>query len=408
MKNFIFFVIIIFSLVYTNSDAQWELTSGANGSTIRGFAVNDAGIFAGFTARYDSAGVILSTDFGVNWSNVSTGLPAREIDGLFAHSSDLFASENDAGIYISTDNGASWTVTGLTVAYIYYFASIGTNLFAGDFNNGVLLSTDNGATWNFVNSGLTNTSTRALYAKGSNLFAGTRGGGVFLSSDNGTSWTAVNSGLTNHYIYALIHNGSNLFAGTYNSGVFLSTNNGTSWTAASNGLPSNTVVAFAVSGGNLFAGVDGSGVYLTTNNGSDWTDVTTGLTSLTIRALKVSGSYLYVGGENSGVWRRPLSEMITGAEDEQNSLPESYALYQNYPNPFNPSTKIKYSVTQSSNVLLKVFNVLGNEIVTIVNEEKPAGTYEVQFNGTGLPSGIYFYKLQAGNFVETKKMILLK
>ena len=167
MKNFIFFVIIIFSLVYTNSDAQWELTSGANGSTIRGFAVNDAGIFAGFTARYDSAGVILSTDFGVNWSNVSTGLPAREIDGLFAHSSDLFASENDAGIYISTDNGASWTVTGLTVAYIYYFASIGTNLFAGDFNNGVLLSTDNGATWNFVNSGLTNTSTRALYAKGS-------------------------------------------------------------------------------------------------------------------------------------------------------------------------------------------------------------------------------------------------
>ncbi|MCW8803304.1 MAG: immune inhibitor A, partial [Ignavibacteriaceae bacterium] len=93
-----------------------------------------------------------------------------------------------------------------------------------------------------------------------------------------------------------------------------------------------------------------------------------------------------------------------------------FSLGQNYPNPFNPSTKIKYSIPsviaseakQSQFVSLKVFDVLGNEVATIVNEEKPAGSYEVEFNSSGLSSGIYFYKLQAGSFIETKKMILLK
>jgi hypothetical protein len=83
-------------------------------------------------------------------------------------------------------------------------------------------------------------------------------------------------------------------------------------------------------------------------------------------------------------------------------------LLQNYPNPFNPTTKIRYSVLQSSNIILKVFDILGREVATIVNEEKPDGEYEVEFNAANLPSGIYFYQLSAGNFVETKKMVLLK
>jgi hypothetical protein len=83
-------------------------------------------------------------------------------------------------------------------------------------------------------------------------------------------------------------------------------------------------------------------------------------------------------------------------------------LSQNYPNPFNPSTTIKYSIAQFSNVVLKIFDILGNEIETLVDEEKPAGEYKVEFNGTSLTSGIYFYQLKAGNYIETNKMILLK
>jgi polyhydroxybutyrate depolymerase len=94
-------------------------------------------------------------------------------------------------------------------------------------------------------------------------------------------------------------------------------------------------------------------------------------------------------------------------------IPKEFVLKQNYPNPFNPSTKIRYSVPQFSNVVIKVFDILGTEIETLVNEEKPAGTYDVEFNGhsgevRNLPSGVYFYQLIVGSFVETKKMVLLR
>jgi hypothetical protein len=85
-----------------------------------------------------------------------------------------------------------------------------------------------------------------------------------------------------------------------------------------------------------------------------------------------------------------------------------YRLEQNYPNPFNPLTKIKYSVPQISNVIIKVFDILGNKIETLVNEEKSAGTYKITWYAEGLPSGIYFYKIQTGTFAETKKMVLMK
>jgi len=94
--------------------------------------------------------------------------------------------------------------------------------------------------------------------------------------------------------------------------------------------------------------------------------------------------------------------------DESQTMPGSFALTQNFPNPFNPSTSIKYQVSNISQVTLKVFDVLGNIVATLVNEEKPTGTYEVNFNASQLSSGIYFYKLQAGSFVQTKKMILIK
>ncbi|PJC59367.1 MAG: hypothetical protein CO025_06430 [Ignavibacteria bacterium CG_4_9_14_0_2_um_filter_37_13] len=97
---------------------------------------------------------------------------------------------------------------------------------------------------------------------------------------------------------------------------------------------------------------------------------------------------------------------ISGPIQTQN--PKSFELSQNYPNPFNPSTKIKFAVPAVSYVSLIVFNSLGQEVQTLVREEKSEGIYEVSFNASNLPSGTYFYRLQAGSFVETKKMILMK
>ena len=91
-----------------------------------------------------------------------------------------------------------------------------------------------------------------------------------------------------------------------------------------------------------------------------------------------------------------------------NSLLQDFKLMQNYPNPFNPLTTLKYTMPEPGNVLIKVFDVLGNEIVTLINEEKPAGSYQIEFDGVDLPSGIYFYRLKSNSFINTKKMVLLK
>ncbi|MDR3626442.1 MAG: T9SS type A sorting domain-containing protein [Ignavibacteriaceae bacterium] len=89
-------------------------------------------------------------------------------------------------------------------------------------------------------------------------------------------------------------------------------------------------------------------------------------------------------------------------------VPKTFTLSQNYPNPFNPSTTINYSLPDESRVTIKVYNVLGKEVETLINEEKNAGNYKVEFKNCNLPSGVYFYKMQAGNYLEIKKLMLLK
>ena len=112
---------------------------------------------------------------------------------------------------------------------------------------------------------------------------------------------------------------------------------------------------------------------------------------------------------NNGTILHTTNGGVTFVEDEKiYEIPTTYSLSNNFPNPFNPSTKIQYSIPQSNNVVIKIFNVLGKEVETLVNEEKPVGTYEITWNTENLPSGVYFYQLTAGKFIETKKMILMK
>ncbi len=270
IPNIFFFLVVLLALFCLGNDtatAQWQQTNGPYGGYVYALAVS-----------------------GTN----------------------LFAGTSSGGVFLSTNNGTSWTAvnTGLTYTYVLSLAVSGTNLFAGTDGGGVFLSTNNGTSWTAVNTGLTNTTVWSLAISGTNLFAGTSSGGVFLSTNNGTSWTAVNTGLTNTYVYSLAVSGTNLFAGTDGGGVFLSTNNGTSWTAVNTGLTNLDVRSLAISGTNLFAGTLGSGVFLSTNNGTSWTAVNTGLTYTYVFSLAVSGTNLFAGTDGGGVWRRPLAEMV--------------------------------------------------------------------------------------------------
>ncbi len=107
-------------------------------------------------------------------------------------------------------------------------------------------------------------------------------------------------------------------------------------------------------------------------------------------------------------WGLAVTGTATGVEENNSVLPTKFELSQNYPNPFNPSTTIKYQVPQNSFVSVNVYDVLGNQVGTLVREEKAAGSYELRFDAGNMPSGVYFYKIQAGNFTQTKKMILMK
>ncbi|MBK7632004.1 MAG: T9SS type A sorting domain-containing protein [Ignavibacteriales bacterium] len=154
-------------------------------------------------------------------------------------------------------------------------------------------------------------------------------------------------------------------------------------------------------------------MYLNQNEGSgNWKNIGRYLLpAQTTLAIKVIDS----GESSSGPVLRAdafkillFEESTNIVDDNKTPIPTEFALFQNYPNPFNPSTKIGWQSPVSGHQTLKIYDVLGNEVVTLADEYKPAGTYEVNFIAKNISSGIYFYKLQSSNLIETKKMILLK
>jgi len=136
--------------------------------------------------------------------------------------------------------------------------------------------------------------------------------------------------------------------------------------------------------------------------------------SLTGDTLYINDDVTTTGGCFNGSLNPVVVRMIigvknpTGITETNNDLPEDFSLEQNYPNPFNPNTTISFSIPSKEFVTLKIYNLLGSEVATLANEERAAGTYEVNFSADKLPSGIYMYTLSAGNYVQTNKMILLK
>jgi photosystem II stability/assembly factor-like uncharacterized protein len=143
----------------------------------------------------------------------------------------------------------------------------------------------------------------------------------------------------------------------------------------------------------------------TSDRGDTWIEKQTPDSTVIFDLTFADSSTGYAVGENGAILK--YKRNITKAEDNIN-LPEKYVLHQNYPNPFNPTTKFKYQIQGLSFVTIKIYDVLGNEIATLVNEEIPAGNYEIDFNANGLTSGVYFYRLSADGFVQTKKMVLLR
>jgi hypothetical protein len=154
------------------------------------------------------------------------------------------------------------------------------------------------------------------------------------------------------------------------------------------------------------AGTDGGGVYVLAHSTANWTAVNTGLTNPHIHTLVVVGTDLFAGTVGSGVWKRSLLEVSVRLASSE--LPREFNLQQNYPNPFNPTTRIDFQIPRSSQVSVVVFDMLGREVAVLVDEKLSVGSYSTQWSAAGFASGVYLCRLQAGEFVQTRKLLLLR
>jgi hypothetical protein len=213
-----------------------------------------------------------------------------------------------------------------------------------------------------------------------------------------------------------------LYVGAANGGCFVSTDFGSNWTEVPTGLRSankdNAIVGLlcfpgrqifinvASAPGYLVNTVEEFGVYMSTNGGTTWKSVRTSLGYDMEDAnciAKTRDNWVLAGLSHGLMIGQPNAVSALG--HDVGGI-HGFALQQNYPNPFNPSTTISYLLPKPANVTLRIFNTLGQEVAMLVNEQRSPGYFRVQWNAD-VPTGIYFYRLQAGEFVDSKKMILL-
>jgi hypothetical protein len=400
-KNLFFlfiFLIVSSSFLIPNSYAQWvRVANGmpAPASTLS-LAVNGSAVFVGLGAYYGHYGVYKTTNNGDNWSYANLG--NQSVGSIIVGSNVMFAGSS-GGVNYSTDNGSNWNQASLNYLGIYSMTLNATNAFAGTGSGIFMAALNNPSSWSPTT---VNQSVLSLAANGNTVFAGTDGNGVFISTNNGTTWnqTSMNS----QQVWSIAVSGNNVFAGT-GIGIYISSNSGASWTY--NSSFTLWTKAFAINGNTIFAGTGASGFYVSNDNGLNWTPKNEGLSYNNITNICTIGNYIFISTLDENVYRRQLSE-LTGIQPISQQVPSHFSLSQNYPNPFNPTTKFKIEIAKSSYTKLTVFDVLGREVATLVNQQLQPGTYEVNWDASNYPSGVYYYKISAEGYSDTKKMILLK
>ena len=421
-------ILFFFLLLKQICLAQW-VQIGINNKSIKDIEVRDTDIFV---ITSDSGIVFHSVDNGVMWNKI---VDSNAFDIDISQSGKLFMIKNGS-LFSSSNISEGWQTTNMVEQIkdsLPYGSCWSQKIFispqgiiycnfqyAGNIvcaYDGFALSNDSGLTWttpNLYNSGrLFAFRNQFILTFGYSICTDGGGGASYLSSDYGHTWESANIPAIS--VLELFSNG-NIIAYGFNfdagrAALIMSQDTCRSWIEIDTlSCQVGTIVSIG-SSEYLMVGTENLGVFLFSDGGNMLGTINEGLTNLNIQALTADNNgYIYAGTEN-GLWRRPISE-ITSVKEENISIPLDYVLFQNYPNPFNPSTKIKYSIKKTSYVILKLYNILGEEIKTLINDEKLPGVYEVEFNPTfgnlNLASGIYFYQLKAGEFVKTKKMILLK
>ncbi|MGA2669784.1 MAG: T9SS type A sorting domain-containing protein, partial [Ignavibacteria bacterium] len=247
----------------------------------------------------------------------------------------------------------------------------------------------------------------AMCIKGNNVWFGTNNTRVYYSTNSGTNWSfGATTGTVNGYSVAFNTTGIGFTGQTV---AVKSTNGGANWALFT--VPgTGTIFGFSNMNNEFWYGMNNV-VYASTDNGATFAaQYTNTVTTTVYQSLSFAQANNVIRGwavAANGVISR-YNENMTAITRNENKIPSSYVLSQNYPNPFNPTTNITYSIPKAGNVKLTIFDVLGREVSVLVNEVKSPGTYNVDFNASNIGSGVYFYRIEAGDFSAVKKMVLVK
>jgi photosystem II stability/assembly factor-like uncharacterized protein len=393
--------------------------------------------------------IFKSTNGGTNWVSVPvTGLPAKAlmcvwaIDDMTAFVGDggdaPGQTGGDAAVSKTTNGGTTWTTifnTGGSAGFFNGIVFSRSNPMIGIAESDppagtgqayyLQKTTNGGVNWTLSNppgvSGQASAQNSIViidnmfYGWGLNTTAGAR-----LTSNGGTSWFTGTLGITGTFVAGMAFHDNKLFgvASTSNSfpNIARTTNGGTTWSPVNVGGTGTTTLSVLkwIDNSNTcyYNGSMSAGLALrkSTNSGLNWTTMTapTGANFTHFDFVRVGTTVTGFAIAPTGMILK-LTESVTLISTENSLIPSEYILKQNYPNPFNPSTTISFSIPKTEFVTLKIYDAIGKEVRTIVNEKLEAGNYKHTFEkSSDMTSGIYFYKITAGNYTDTKKMILVK
>src|SRR3990172_7709691 len=311
------------------------------------------------------------------------------------------------------DSQTTWvTQTSATNSALYeiYFMDANTGFTAGA--NGTMRKTTNGGTtWIGLNSGTTQNLYEILIANTGYAYSVGNTGTIRCSTNNGNNWIGQTSG-TNQTLYDVrfpyISIGvMNILCAIGNNGTILrTTNGGTNWTPLNRGT-NNDLHEIHFTTYEIGYTVGNNGIILnTTNGGTSWTQQVSNTNNNLWSVFFVGYTAGFTVGENGTI--RKTTTGIVGIEPVINSTPDKFSLNQNYPNPFNPNTSISFHLSKYGLTKLLIHDITGREITSLFNSEMQPGYYEINWDASNYPSGIYFYTLYSSGFTDSRKMILTK
>ena len=368
--------------------------------------------------------VVRTTNGGTYASALGTGIgatvPLFNVWGIDENTA-LATGSNSSGafVYKTTNGGTTWT-------QVFNQPSGFINIInMKDANNGIMCgdpvpaaggrwsifrTTNGGNTWDSTGCYLPQTGSEAgwnnaMSSIGNNVWFGTNNTKVYYSSNYGSNWTAQPTTGVAGGDGTVVHF-SNATNGMYGgASLVTTTNGGTNW-VSNPGTGTGNYSGITSNGTNWWTVRFSTAVGFSSNNGTNWsTAYTTATGTIAHITRSRTGNLLYASKTNGQMLKYGVTVGVTPVNGQ---IVKDFALSQNYPNPFNPTTNIKFAIPQSGLVTLKVYNMLGKEVATLVSSTLAAGSYTYDFNASALASGVYFYKLETANFSEVKKMSLIK